>query len=243
MVKVIANNIEMRFGERFLYRFEHLSLAQEQTVHLQGDNGSGKTTLMKMFAGLQAPSAGKIVTQGFSTNPWWRRNPLLGKAVYLHQHPYLFDGTVDYNLNYAHPFCQLTRAEIERRTVHAIERAQLGSLLTQQAASLSGGERQRLAIARAWIMRPKLLMLDEPTSNMDKLSQQLVLTMISDLKQQGTGMLISSHQNCSLTGLCEQNWLIHDNIIAAGDAPTAPSPFSAAGQHQQTQELNYVTAY
>ena len=60
MVKVIANNIEMRFGERVLYRFEHLSLAQEQTVHLQGDNGSGKTTLMKTFAGLQAPSAGKL---------------------------------------------------------------------------------------------------------------------------------------------------------------------------------------
>ena len=90
MVKIIANNIEMRFGNRLLYRFERLSLSQHQTIHLQGDNGSGKTTLMKMLAGLQAPSHGKIYTEGFSPTPWWRRNPLLGKAVYLHQHPVMF---------------------------------------------------------------------------------------------------------------------------------------------------------
>lgn len=61
MVKLTADNIEMRFGERLLYRFQHLSLAQNQTIHLQGDNGSGKTTLMKMFAGLIAPQAVKSI--------------------------------------------------------------------------------------------------------------------------------------------------------------------------------------
>lgn len=237
MVKIIANNIEMRFGNRLLYRFERLSLSQHQTIHLQGDNGSGKTTLMKMLAGLQAPSHGKIYTEGFSPTPWWRRNPLLGKAVYLHQHPYLFDGTVAYNLNYVRPLCDLTKQEIASRTQTAIEMAQLGDLLNQRAASLSGGERQRLAIARAWIMRPQLLMLDEPTSNMDKLSQQLVLTMISHLKQQGTGMLISSHQTCSLTSLCEQTWQIQAQSIQV-----SPSTLDEFPIIPSQQELRYVTA-
>ncbi|QDF76977.1 energy-coupling factor ABC transporter ATP-binding protein [Shewanella marisflavi] len=237
MVKIIANNIEMRFGNRLLYRFERLSLSQHQTIHLQGDNGSGKTTLMKMLAGLQAPSHGKIYTEGFTPTPWWRRNPLLGKAVYLHQHPYLFDGTVAYNLNYVQPLCDLTKQEITSRTQTAIDMAQLGDLLNQRAASLSGGERQRLAIARAWIMRPQLLMLDEPTSNMDKLSQQLVLTMISHLKQQGTGMLISSHQTCSLTSLCEQTWQIQAQSIQV-----SPSTLDELTIIPSQQELRYVTA-
>lgn len=238
MVKVTASNIEMRFGSRLLYRFDNLSITQQQTVHLQGDNGSGKTTLMKLFAGLQAPTSGNLQAHGFPSSPWWRRNPLLGKAVYLHQHPYLFDGNVAYNLNYVQPFCELSTQEIQQRTRTAVEMAQLGPLMQQQAASLSGGERQRLAIARAWVMRPKLLMLDEPTSNMDKLSQQLVLTMISDLKTQGTGMLISSHQSCSLTSLCEQSWQIEQQQIIATDAAASP----IVGLNQHKQELHYVTA-
>ncbi|MCG9697962.1 ABC transporter ATP-binding protein [Shewanella sp. Isolate11] len=238
MVKVTANQIEMRFGDRLLYRFDKLCLSQQQTIHLQGDNGSGKTTLMKLFAGLQQPSLGNIKAEGFGADNWWRRNPLLGKAVYLHQHPYLFDGSVAYNLGYVQPFCQLSNQEIHQRTQIAIEMAQLGSLMSQQSADLSGGERQRLAIARAWIMQPKLLMLDEPTSNMDKYSQQLVLNMISNLKDQGTGMLISSHQSCSLTSLCDQVWLIHAQGIDHFDSAT--ESLSVVGQTQQ--ELNYVSA-
>ncbi len=238
MVKIIAKQIEMRFADRVLYRFDELCLSQEKTIHLQGDNGSGKTTLMKLFAGLQKPSKGKIKTEGFDSDPWWRCNPLLGKAVYLHQHPYLFDGTVDYNLNYVKPLCELSSQELQERTLQAIEMAQLGSLLSQQSSNLSGGERQRLAIARAWIMRPKLLMLDEPTSNMDSYSQQLVLDMVSDLKQQGTGMLISSHHSCLLTNLCEQAWLISEQQINNYNSPT--TPLSVVKKTQQ--ELNYVTA-
>ncbi len=236
MVSVIANQVEMRFADRVLYRFDKLCLSEQQTIHLQGDNGSGKTTLMKLFAGLLTPSKGQIKAEGFAADAWWRRNTLLGKAIYLHQHPYLFDGSVAYNLNYVRPLCHLSNQELDARTQQAIDMAQLGSLISQQSSSLSGGERQRLAIARAWIMRPKLLMLDEPTSNMDKYSQKLVLDMISDLKQQGTGMLISSHHHCSLTNLCDQIWQIYQQQIHTSSAT------SLSVVEKTQQELNYVTA-
>ncbi|MFT5234812.1 MAG: tungstate transport system ATP-binding protein [Shewanella sp.] len=213
MVKVIAQDIEMRFGERTLFTVERLQLAQGQTIHLQGDNGSGKTTLMKLLAGLIPPTMGKISVQGFGPLPWWSINPLLGKAVYLHQHPYLFDGSVEYNLSYPHPFCEMSKQQLEKRTQDAIHKADLVHLTKQAASSLSGGERQRLAIARAWIMQPKLLMLDEPTSNMDAYSQELVLSMVKDLQQIGTGMLVSSHQSCVLTSLCDQSWQITNQGI------------------------------
>lgn len=210
--KLIARDLEMSFDPRLLFKAHSLELCQGNVIYLQGDNGSGKSTLMKILAGLQPPSKGKIEVSGFKKDAWWTRNPLLGKAVYLHQHPYLFDGTVNYNLTYGLPFAA-SKTEAKRRIGQAIEMAQLGSLLQARASNLSGGERQRLAIARAWILQPKLLMLDEPTSNMDKDSQALVLQMIQQLKQQGTGMLLSSHQNCALTAICEQQWHIEDQQV------------------------------
>ncbi|MEL4342389.1 energy-coupling factor ABC transporter ATP-binding protein [Shewanella xiamenensis] len=217
--KLIARDLEMSFGPRLLFKAQRLELCQGNVIYLQGDNGSGKSTLMKILAGLQAPSKGKIEVSGFKKDAWWTRNPLLGKAVYLHQHPYLFDGTVNYNLTYGLPFAA-SKTEAKRRIGQAIEMAQLGSLLQARASNLSGGERQRLAIARAWILQPKLLMLDEPTSNMDKDSQSLVLQMIQQLKQQGTGMLLSSHQNCALTAICEQQWHIADQQVITSHQQT-----------------------
>lgn len=215
MVKLIAQDLEMRFDNKRLFRCENLSFTQEQLIYLAGDNGSGKTTLMKLLAGLITPTQGKIVAQGFTAVPWWKTSKLLGKALYLHQHPYLFDGSVQYNLTYALPNAQ--RAEQAQRIEKSIEMAQLGHLLKENATHLSGGERQRLAIARAWLMQPKLLMLDEPTSNMDKESQRLVLEMIKELKHSGTGMLISSHHNCDLTRLCKQKWQINQRQIVTSD--------------------------
>lgn len=219
--KLIARDLEMSFGSRLLFKANNLELCQGNVIYLQGDNGTGKSTLMKILAGLQPPSQGKIEISGFKKDPWWKRNPLLGKAVYLHQHPYLFDGTVSYNLTYGLRFAA-SKTEAKRRINQAIEMAQLGSLLQSRASNLSGGERQRLAIARAWILQPKLMMLDEPTSNMDKDSQALVLQMILQLKQQGAGMLLSSHQNCALTAICEQQWHIENQqvITSCQQTPT-----------------------
>ncbi|WOT05345.1 ABC transporter ATP-binding protein [Shewanella youngdeokensis] len=217
MAKIIAHDLEMRFGDKTLFTTQELIFQEQQVIHLQGDNGCGKTTLMKLLAGLIKPSQGQVQAIGYSLAPWWRSNNIVGKAIYLHQHPYLFEGSVLYNLTYSFAFSDRDQHQLAARTEQAIEMAELGHLLPQLASSLSGGERQRLAIARAWIIQPKLLMLDEPTSNMDKHSQRLVLQMVTDLKQQGTGILISSHQSCLLTQLCDHAWLINNHKISTTD--------------------------
>ena len=218
--KIIAKDLEMRFEDKHLFSASKLVFEQNRVIHLQGDNGCGKTTLMKLFAGFNQPSKGKIYAEGFAIAPWWRSNSITGKALYLHQHPYLFEGSVLYNLTYPQRFLTADKAQLQARTEQAIDKAQLRHLLNQAASSLSGGEKQRLAIARAWIIQPKLLMLDEPTSNMDKHSQHLVLQMITDLKQQGTGMLISSHQTCMLTKVCDHAWLVSDKTITTDNVST-----------------------
>ncbi|ARD20422.1 ABC transporter [Shewanella sp. UCD-FRSSP16_17] len=232
-VKLVAKNIRKNFKDRLLFEFEQLTFCQGDVIYLQGDNGSGKSTLMKLIAGIIKPSAGTVTAEGFEPTKWWRKNSLLGKAVYLHQHAYLFDGSVEYNIRYALPKSQLSPQQQQERVEQAINMAQLGALLKSDATDLSGGERQRLAVARAWITQPKLLMLDEPISNMDKQSQKLVLAMINQLKQDGTGLLISSHQTCGLTALCQKHWHISEHkVVESNHIP----------RFEQSQEFHYVSA-
>ncbi|MGE4260678.1 ATP-binding cassette domain-containing protein [Shewanella sp.] len=213
MCRLIASDIEMRFGERQLFTAEHLCFSQNDVIYLSGDNGSGKTTLMKLLAGLLRPTRGAIVAEGFAKASWWRKDSLLGKALYLHQHPYLFEGNVSYNLQLVQRYSRLSEAEQRQRMTSAIELAKLDNLLKANASTLSGGERQRLALARVWLLKPSLLMLDEPISNMDQVSQQLVCQMIGELKHQHTGLLISSHQDSELIQLCNERWQIKSQRI------------------------------
>lgn len=236
-VQISAHNLLMKFNQNTLFNVPELTFKQGDVIYLQGDNGSGKSTLMKILAGLMTPTQGQVISQGFAAKSWWQPDSLFGKAVYLHQHPYLFEGSVKYNLTYALSQLKIPVSERNKRIAQAVDMAQLGDLLNHNASDLSGGERQRLAIARAWIIQPKLLMLDEPISNMDKQSQRLVLAMINQLKQDGTGLLMSSHQICGLTALCQQHWHIKQRTIH-----TSMHVPAAETVHQtNTTELHYGT--
>ncbi|MBV7316042.1 ATP-binding cassette domain-containing protein [Shewanella sp. NIFS-20-20] len=208
MLTLQATDIVMQFEQRRLFSIDALQFSQGQHIYLQGDNGCGKTTLMKLLAGLIPPSQGRL-----SVTDNGVQKPPLGHVVYLHQHPYLFEGTVKHNLNFAARLSRDSGKALEQRTDQAIEMAGLSHLISSNAANLSGGERQRLAIARAWILNPKLLLLDEPISNMDLESSHLVQAMVNALAQQGAGLLVSSHQQCGLTEMCQQQWRIENQRL------------------------------
>ncbi|QUN05830.1 energy-coupling factor ABC transporter ATP-binding protein [Shewanella yunxiaonensis] len=231
MCRIIASDIAVYFGERLLFTAPQLCFSKQDVIFLQGDNGSGKTTLMKLLAGLMPPTQGQIRAEDFGEISRWRKDSLLGKALYLHQHPYLFEGNVSYNLKLAQRYSVLSAAEQRQRMSSAIELAQLGDLLKANAATLSGGERQRLALARAWLLKPVLLMLDEPISNMDKVSQQLVFSMIEELKNQGTGLLLSSHQDSELIRLCNERWLIESQTITTSQIFIPGTPVELNRHH------------
>jgi tungstate transport system ATP-binding protein len=96
-----------------------------------------------------------------------------------------------------------------------LDLAALSHLQSQIGVTLSGGERQRLALLRAWLLRPKVLFLDEPAANLDEKSVDLIHGMVSDLIQQGSAVMISSHQNCKLITLCNQVWKIESGTVYA----------------------------
>ncbi|MGI2258548.1 energy-coupling factor ABC transporter ATP-binding protein [Shewanella sp. GXUN23E] len=235
MVQLTVTNLRMQFGERLLFTTDELQFRRGDTIYLQGDNGTGKTTLMKILAGLMPPTSGELIWQGTQAARWWQRHPQLGRLVYLHQHPYLYEGSVKYNLSFAGRHHKMSGKMLQQRVAAAAKMAGLEHLLSADAVNLSGGERQRLAIARAWVIQPDLLMLDEPVSNMDRESRRLVMDMIHTLKQQGTGLLVSSHQSCALTALCRHTWLIEDQRITA-------SPFHSGNRQAHEEPLNVITS-
>ncbi len=162
-----------------------------------GPSGSGKTTLIDLVAGLLRPDSGRILIDGVDLNEIdhqaWRR--LIG---YVPQDPLLVNESVFNNVTLGDP--EIGRADVERALgqadalefVQAMEEG-LEAPVGEKGGRLSGGQRQRLAIARALVRRPKLLILDEATSNLDSASARAVLATVEHLKGRLT-LLAVTHQ-------------------------------------------------
>ncbi|GLP97541.1 ABC transporter ATP-binding protein [Paraferrimonas sedimenticola] len=220
-MKLIASDLQVGYQQTLLLNVDHLSLAEGDSIHLQGANGSGKTSLLKCLAGLQKPLTGQVQLQTDWPTPWYRRNPSLGQVVYLHQSPYLFEGNVRDNLQFAWRLRQAQPHTREQAFTQALDLVGLGGRELESANSLSGGERKRLALARLWVVQPRLMLLDEPLANLDTHSQRLILQAVAQLQANGCGMIITSHQPQGVSELCQSHWHIDNRELRRGDSPTA----------------------
>ena len=195
-----VDNLVKSFGPRKLFHIDQLRVGEGESLHLSGENGSGKTTLMKILAGLEKPCSGRVLVTP-KARRWWsdRIHP---QVIYLHQTPYIFNGNVRDNVAYGLRLRSYSREETRIKVQQALVWSRLEHLADQPAHSLSGGEKQRLALARAWILSPSLLFLDEPTANLDKQSVGTVEELVTQLLDKGTTVMVSSHQKNAVTDLC-----------------------------------------
>ena len=162
---------------------------------LTGHNGSGKTTLLRIMAGLLQPDSGRFSLEGKAQPNWHRSRNLLRRNVcYLHQRPYLFDGSVYDNISYGLRRHKMDKRQIEARVMDALANASLEHLSDRNSRELSGGEQQRVAIVRAQVLNPRLMLLDEPLANMDKQSRRQCLSMINQLHRKQVSVILTSHE-------------------------------------------------
>ncbi|WP_371186341.1 ATP-binding cassette domain-containing protein [Thalassotalea maritima] len=223
-VRINGKNLVVHFNDTLLFSIESLCFAQGDTILLQGENGSGKTTLMKILAGLIHANLGELkVHHGVSGRQMLslvaHKNRLLTYTTYLHQAPYVYAGSVLDNLQIALPITHRYRKGSRQKLERVAKMAGLRHLLATPATHLSGGEKQRLALARVCLVQPKLLLLDEPTANMDSASVELMLSMIVELQKQNTGLMIVSHQHNALANLCHQHWLLANKRLTVCRKP------------------------
>lgn len=164
-------------------------------VFLFGPNGSGKSTLLKVLDGLVEAREGSVHRNfGFIPAEGCRQaardTPF---SVYLHQHPYLFAGTVGYNAAFACRIAGLGRKESMTRAEKALEIVGLSGYAPRRHRRLSGGEAQRVALARVIASEAKVLLLDEPTASADARSAALVASTLKNLAEQGRILIVATH--------------------------------------------------
>ena len=184
---------EKRFGNfTVAAKLETVSAA----TALFGPSGSGKTTIINMIAGLAEPDRGRLLYRGrllFDSQarinvPAHRRG-----FGYVFQDGRLFPHlTVRRNLDYGRRMLRLKRDGAEMRRV--IDMLDIGHLLDRRPGHLSGGERQRVAIGRALLMRPQLLLLDEPLASLDAARKAEIMPHLERLRDEGVPMIYVSHQ-------------------------------------------------
>lgn len=185
------HGIQKSYGARRLLDIATLEIELASAYVLTGMNGSGKSTLLRILAGLETAQIGAAhyLGQPLSLTPYPRH--LRQEIVYVHQHPLMLSGTVAQNIGYG------LRLRRERQLAHkvaaAMEWAGVSHLRLQAARTLSGGEKQRVALARAKVLQPRLLLLDEPTANLDGEAREQVIDLIPSLTQAGSSVVLVCH--------------------------------------------------
>jgi ABC-type sulfate/molybdate transport systems ATPase subunit len=180
-----ARELVVRRGARgsgFELRVDALDLHPRETLAVLGPNGSGKSTLLRALAGLDRPVRGTI------------EQHVPGRVTMVFQRPIAFDGTVEHNLRAALLGLRLTRREVASRSLESLERFGIEHLSRRRAATLSGGELRRLALARAFALRPSVLLLDEPFDDLDPAGQEsLSLDLRRAIDQTDVGVAVVTH--------------------------------------------------
>jgi len=168
-----------------------LEIKDGEILSIIGPNGSGKTTLLKILALLDRPSSGEIfyrgVRLGDSTSPQQRK-----KITMVFQRPALFNATVFANVAYGLALRGHSAGDISHRVERALKIVRLKGFASRMAGKLSGGEQQRVVLARAIALEPELLLLDEPTSNLDPANSAIFEKTIRSLGGKTT-VVVATH--------------------------------------------------
>ena len=163
-----VRNVSKSFGESRALKEVSLNVRQGEILSIIGPSGAGKTTLLKLMNLLLYPDQGKIFFEGIDTEgDDQHRRMLRRKMGMVFQHPVLFDTSVFENVSIGLWIRNFPKREINVKVKEALEYVGLIGFDRRKAATLSAGEAQRVSLARTLVLEPKLLLLDEPTSNLD----------------------------------------------------------------------------
>ncbi|RKY02929.1 heme ABC exporter ATP-binding protein CcmA [Candidatus Poribacteria bacterium] len=207
-MKLSVRDLGKSFGRKVVLRGVDLELEKGQAVCITGPNGAGKSTLIKILSTLLRPDRGEIRMDG--ENPF--ENPRIFRrrmGVVLHE-PMLYPQlTARENLEYV---CRIYGVD-GKKAEEWLERVGLSEFAEERVEHLSEGMKQRLAIGRAMIHSPELLLLDEPFASLDARGVEMVIGLITEQVSRGGAAVITSHMSGLLEGVVSRTFQLQDGRL------------------------------
>jgi tungstate transport system ATP-binding protein len=196
----------------FCLELDSLRIGAGDMLALVGPNGAGKTTLLLILALLARPSQGRL--EFFGEDPWdggEKADRARREAVLLTHHPYLFKGTVFENVAFGLKVRRIPETEWPARIRPALSLVELSGLEKKTAAGLSAGQAQRVALARALALKPRVLLLDEPTANIEAGLALRIEAIVHEIcRESGTTVVFSTHNFSQASRLADEILYLSD---------------------------------
>ena len=217
-----TNNLRKSYGGRVVVGGVSVEVSGGEVIGLLGPNGAGKTTTFYMIVGLIPPDDGQVHlgTDEITDLPMYVR--ARRGISYLPQEPSVFRRmSVEDNLRAIFETLDLTHAEQERRIDRLIEEFGLGRVRRTMAYALSGGERRRVEIARALVLSPAFILLDEPFAGIDPIAVLEIQRVVGHLRSMGIGILITDHNVRETLRITDRAYIINNGEILRAGVPDA----------------------
>lgn len=216
---VRLEGIRKNFGNFVALRDVHLEVSEGEFVTILGASGSGKTTCLRTVAGFVQPNAGKVFIGGAdvtSVPPYLRNTGMVFQHFALFPHM-----NVARNVSYGLTIRRIPKAEAEKRTLEALRLVHLEDFAHRYPQQLSGGQKQRVALARAVVIRPKVLLLDEPLGALDlKLREELQVEIKRVQQTLGITTLSVTHDQGEALSMSDRVVVMSEGRILQADTPT-----------------------
>jgi phospholipid/cholesterol/gamma-HCH transport system ATP-binding protein len=246
-----VRGLRKQFGERVVLHDLDLLVPRGKLLTILGKSGTGKSVLLKCLAGVLAPDAGEVLFEGAPL----RREDEPGLAAFRRRCSYLFQGNALLDSltaweNVALPLEQTTllpKPEIRERVRDALRRLELESDAARYPSQMSGGMQKRLALARALVTRPEIVLFDEPTAGLDPIRRNAVFTMIAQSQREfGFTAVVVTHDLPEALAASDRVALLVDGTLCFEGAPAAflasASPSVAAFRDSATHLAGQISA-
>jgi lipoprotein-releasing system ATP-binding protein len=228
--------VSMAFGKRAILDDVNMTFNPGTITAITGKSGAGKTTLLGIISGLLNPDSGKVFFEGKNILRWgdFRRSRYRNKEIgFVFQFFNLLPDITSYqNIIYPALVSFFSKSkDLEKEVNELVEELHIGEILHNYPTTLSGGERQRVAIARAIINRPRIILADEPTGNLDDLSAKGILTLFKKLRDDANICFIIVTHDPRIVDLADTHYHLENaRIVKKKDRAAAVSVKRSAGK-------------
>ena len=205
-------NINKYFGNNHVIKNVSMNFKKGDFVTFLGPSGCGKTTILRMIAGFYEPDDGEILLNDRNIErvpPYDRNAAMVFQEYALFPHMNVYEN-VSYGLQVKH----LAKAEIDKKVKKALELMQLQGMEKRYPNQMSGGQQQRVAVARALVMDPEILLLDEPLSNLDAKLRESVRVELRDIQRQmGLSTIYVTHDQSEALSMSDCIVVLKDGVV------------------------------